>query len=517
MKPLIFPAVAALALLTVSCGGSGSSFPTPPPPTGNFSNASLKGSYAFSMSGTDASANPGAFIARVGSFVADGSGNISMGMEDITDAGIVNTVQFTGGTYSIQANGKGTLTLNTLSGGLGLTIALNSSTKGVMIQTDLNATSSGSFIQQSSSAFTVTAITGPYVFDVSGTDVNGAPISVVGQMAANASGAITGGILDSNDGGTLLTAQTFGAGGTYALDPTNGATFGRGTMSFASRSFVFYIVDSMRIRLLETDLQLFTLGDALQQSGAPMQTAAGSFSFLIGGSAVLGTAGPIARGGRFTTDASGNVTNIQLDDNNNGSITSITNTTTIMNPKFAIDTVNAGTGRGTLTFTASASPNAGTFTFVLYFSSATQAFIQDTSNGVVGDGTMLAQTGTFTAANLAANYVFNWSGINLTLGFEEDFAGQYALSGSGAIAGVVDFVELASPSKRNPAFLNIPITGTLMINGDGTGANNYTITTGNSPSTTLNFHAYLGSSNTVLLVDVDSGKRTTAGSATIQP
>ncbi len=517
MNRLIFPAVAVLALLTVSCGGSGSSFPTPPPPTGNFSNASLKGTYAFSMSGTDANANPGAFIARVGSFVADGSGNISMGMEDVFDGGILNSaLQFTGGTYSIQANGKGTLTLNTLSSGLGLTIALNSSTKGVMIQTDLNATSSGSFILQSSSAFTVTAITGPYVFDVSGTDVNGAPISVVGQMAANASGAISGGIYDSDDAGTLLSAQTFGAGGSYSFDPTNGATFGRGTMSFASRNFVFYIVDSTRIRLLETDLQLFTVGDALQQSGAPTQTAAGSFSFLIGGSAVLGTAGPIARGGRFTTDASGNVTNVQLDDNNNGSITSVASATTIMNPKFAIDTVNAGTGRGTLTFTASASPNAGIFTFVLYFSSATQAFIQPTSNGVVGDGTMLAQTGTFTAANLAGNYVFDWSGINLTLGFEEDFAGQYALSGSGAITGVVDFVELASPSKRNPAFLNIPITGTLTINGDGTGANNYTITTGNSPSTTLNYHAYLTSSNTILLVGVDTN-RTIAGSASVQP
>jgi hypothetical protein len=515
MKPLILAAVAALALLTVSCGGGGSSFPTPPPPTGKFSNASLKGTYAFSMSGTDASVNVGAFIARVGSFVADGSGNISMGMEDVIDGGVINTVQFTGGTYSIQPNGKGTLTLNTLNGGLGLTIALNSSTKGVMIQTDLNATSSGSFILQSSNAFTATAINGPYVFDVSGTEVNGAPLSVVGQMTAG-NGLVSGGIYDSDDGGSLLTGQTFGAGGTYAFDPSNGATFGRGTLIFAGRTFVFYIVDGTRIRLLETDGQLLTLGDALQQSGAPTQTAAGSFSFLIGGSSALGTRGPIARGGRFSTDASGNVTNIQLDDNNNGSITSIGSTTTIMNPKFAIDTVNSGTGRGTLTFTASASPNAGTFTFVFYLSSATQAFIQDTSNGVIGDGTMFAQNGTFTAANLAGNYVFDWSGINLALGFEEDFAGQYALSSSGAISGVVDFVELASPSKRNPAFLDIPITGTLTINSDGTTANNYTVTTGNSPSTTLNYRAYLAGSNTILLVGIDTN-RAIAGSASIQP
>jgi hypothetical protein len=129
---------------------------------------------------------------------------------------------------------------------------------------------------------------------------------------------------------------------------------------------------------------------------------------------------------------------------------------------------------------------------------------------------MLAQSASFTGANLAGNYAFDWSGINLTLGFEEDFAGQYALSSSGAISGVADFVELASPSKRNPAFLGIPITGMLTVSGDGTGANNYTVTTGNSPSATLNYHAYLTSSGDILLVGTD-GNRTIAGSATLQP
>src|SRR5260370_17822454 len=85
---------------------------------------------------------------------------------------------------------------------------------------------------------------------------------------------------------------------------------------FASRTFVFYIVDSTRLRLIETDGQLFTFGDALQQSAAPTQVSAGGFAILLGGSSVLGTAGPIARGGRFTTDPSGNVTNIPLYDNN---------------------------------------------------------------------------------------------------------------------------------------------------------------------------------------------------------
>ena len=168
MKPLILPAVAALAMVMVSCGSSGSSTPPPPPATGNFTNASLQGTYSFSMSGADASANPGAFLARVGSFIADGKGNITAGMEDLTDAGSNQTVQFTGGTYAIQPNGKGTITLNTLAGGLGLTVVLNSASKGVLIQTDLNATSSGTLVQQTASAFTTTAISGGYAFDCLG-------------------------------------------------------------------------------------------------------------------------------------------------------------------------------------------------------------------------------------------------------------------------------------------------------------------------------------------------------------
>ena len=45
-------AVLALACYLAACGGSGSAI-TPPPPAGNFSNASLNGQYAFSMSGAD--------------------------------------------------------------------------------------------------------------------------------------------------------------------------------------------------------------------------------------------------------------------------------------------------------------------------------------------------------------------------------------------------------------------------------------------------------------------------------
>ena len=476
------------------------------------------------MSGTDANLHFGAFIARTGSFTADGNGNITAAIEDVTDAGsLPQLVQFTGGSYSIQANGKGTLTLGSSTGGaLQMTIALNSANAGVMIQTDLNATASGSFTLQSPAAFTQTAIAGPYAFDISGTMSTGAPSSTVGQITTNGSGNIQGGLYDANDDGKLFSAQVIPAGGTYQMDPANGANFGRGTIRFAGLSFIFYIVDASRFKLMEDDGLFATFGDALHQSATvALQNSGfkGDFTFLIGGSAVLGTAGPVATGAAFTADGSGNVGAIALDDNNAGTHQAISGSTTVTNSIYDVDIANAGSGRETMSFTASASPNLGTFFFVFYLISPTEGFIQDTSNGIVGDGTMFAQTGTFSGPALAGNFVFDWSGINLgstaNLVFEEDFVGQHALSSAGAISGVVDFVELGS-STRNPAFLNQALTGTLTLNGNGTGSNDYVVTTGTSPQTTFHFQAYIANPDLILLVGADD-TRTIAGSVSFQP
>jgi hypothetical protein len=524
VKPLALVLAAVAALFAAACGGN-SAPSVPPPPAGKFSNASLKGTYGFSMSGTDAGVNFGAFIARVGSFTADGNGNITAAIEDVTDAGsLPQFVQFTSGSYSIQGNGRGTLTLNSGTGGLQLSIALNSGNAGVMIQTDLNATSSGSFAIQSAAAFTRTAIAGSYAFDISGIITSsGGARSVVGQISTNGSGNIQGGLFDSNDATSILSAQVIPAGGTYQMDPANGANFGRGTIRFAGLSFIFYIVDGSRFKLMEDDGGFATFGDALQQSATVATQNSGfkgDFTFLIGGSAVLGTAGPVARAAAFTADGSGNLGAIVLDDNNAGTHSSITGATTITNATYAIDTFNAGRGRGTMSFTASANPNLGTFFFTFYLISPTEAFIQDTSNGVIGDGTMFAQTGSFSGPALAGNFVFAWSGINLgstpnNLVFEEDFVGQHSLSSTGRIAGTIDFVELGS-STRNPAFLNQALTGTLTLNGNGTGSNDYTVITGTSPQTTFHFKAYIANPDLILLVGADD-TRTIAGSVTFQP
>jgi len=524
VKRLFVFAVAGIIGVVAGCGG-GSSI-TPPPPTGGFSNSSLKGQYAYSMVGEDVN---GGFLARVGSFTADGNGTITAATEDLSGTG---RVAFTGGTYSIQMNGKGALTLTqNATAGLGLSIALSSTSAGLMVQTDLNATSSGSFNLQSPGSFSVSGINNNYVFSTAGVEGTvGAPLAVMGQIATNGGGTVSSGVIDINDG--ALTSVTPPAaiptGGTYGGDLTNPndlASFGRGAITFDGFTFVFYIVDSTHLFLLEEDGANETSGDAFQQNGTiPTQTSnfsAGSFAYLIGGAAVTGNFGPIARAARFTTDGSGNLSKVFLDDNNDGSLRSIGSNSTVTQATYAVDTssIAVNRGRGTFTFTQS---GLGTFSYVFYLMSPTQAVLQDQSNGLISSGSMLGQSGTISNSSLAGNYAFNWSGQVLpsggNVGFEEDFAGQYVQTSSSSnnISGAVDFVELGSLSNH-VQFLNSGVAGTFNPSGDGTDSNNYQVTVSPSgaPATTFNYKAYLASGNTIFLVSADS-TRVTAGTVSPQ-
>ena len=515
MKRLYFAMAICFAALAAACGGGSSGSPTPTPTPVGFSNSSLNGQYAFEMSGTDANGN---FIARVGTFTANGSGTISAAIEDVNDAGAANFVQFTGGTYTISSDGRGTLSFTgggSLSNGLGLNIALSSTKSGLAVQTDGFATSSGSFDLQTASAFSLPSITGQYSFDLAGLDLTtGAPLSLVGEFAVNGGGGLTAGFVDTNDGSaaapvgpTPLTPSSF------QMDATFGSSSGRGTASVNGQTLVFYIVDGTRLRFIEADAIAQTVGDAFQQSGTiPTQVGglSGNFAFIISASAVAGNFGNIARVGSAAFSG-GALASVSLDDNNAGTYKKLTGDS----GTYTIDA--AGSGRGTFTF---ADSSLGTFSYVFYLFSPTQAVVLETSNAVVGAGSMSAQPSSISTASLAGNYAFNWSGVTTpssgNLGFEEDFVGEYALSSSGAISGTADFTELGSTSKTSPIFTGVPLTGTF--NAGGTGRNTYQamVSPGNgSPSTTINFAAYVVSGNTVYVVSTDS-TRVTAGTVTTQ-
>jgi hypothetical protein len=524
MKRIFLAGSIALGLYAAACGGGNGTFtptPTPTPtPQGSYSVASLNGTYAFSMSGTDNTA--GLSISRIGSFHADGQGNITMAIEDVNDGGSFSTFNFTAAPaskYTMSSDGRGVLTLShpdvvnpSVADNFTFSIVLDSTSSGLVIETDGSSTMSGNFRLQSISSAFATA----YAFDVSGVDLgNQTSASFIGQFTTNGVSGVTGGEIDVNDGASpsgVITLQP----GTITLDATNFTNFGRGTVTLNTTlnsqllnlSYVFYVVDGSHLVLVENDTLAATSGSATAQTAVPTTVAAlpGSFVFAVGGAAISqGVFGSLARAGRFTADANGNITNLSVDEDFSGGVNAFPKSGGFSNVTFTIDA--AGTGRGTLNFTDVTRNQP--FQYVFYMASATQGFIQDDSPNVVADGSISAQSGTFTAASMAGSYAINWSGVNLSNGFEEDFVGVIPVSSASSnniSGGVVDFTELGD----GKIFTGIPVNGLLTLQGDGTlgGAqgNALQLTTSQTPSTTFNFRAYVVNVNTLIVVGVDSGR-----------
>ncbi len=500
MKRLLLALTAAAALWSAACGGGGSSV-TPPPPTGNFSAADLNGQYAFVTSGEvftpgSISAIP---LSRVGSFTADGQGHITGGVEDVNLAGTpTNAIPITGGSYTISADGRGTLNLsfglNTLQ--FGITLTSTSTGDGLMIDETFTrnqaSTGSGNFFKQNTALFTISTISGPYVFDFSGLDaaqIQG-PISIVGQFAAS-NGPITTGVEDVNDNGLFTTAAA--VSGNFAADGNNQATLtgnGRGIALINGSQYAFYIVDSSRVRFLSISGGMLS-GDAVAQTGVPTSLT-GGFVFVVAGAS---GSGGVTRIGRFSVSGS-SVTSVLMDTNDAGNFHQ-TNTNNVTNASITLDSANPG--RGMVTFTDS--QLSVPLTFVFYLSSPNSGVIQDVSQSAtkgatdVADGSIAAQSGSpFTSSNVTGTYAFNWSGLSIqnngsfAAQDEEDLVGQASVSSlnlSGA-ADIFQFQSVVGPKT------NLGVSGSITIRGDGTGGDGQrsTITVNLTGANPINFVVY---------------------------
>src|SRR5258708_4154364 len=392
MNRLFLMLVAAGASWSTACSGNG--IVNPPPPVGKYSKASLNGQYAFVTNGESftggLSATP---LARTGSFTADGLGNITAGVEDVNAAGKVSpALQGTGGSYTVNGDGRGTLTLQLGQNSIDFGITLTSTSDGLMIDETSNSaqssTGSGNFIKQSGS-FAISSIAGPYVFDFSGLDDTQGSESIVGEFTASG-GPITTGAGDANDNGAFTTAaavsRNFAADG---VNPSTPYAFRPGIAQLNGSQYVFYIVDSTRIRILSTSGGAMLSGHAVAQSNirTSVSNINSSFVFIVAGSSINGG---ITRVGRFTANGA-TVINV-LEDTNDGGNFIKTNSGT--NASIALDAANPG--RGTLTFTDPNFLNARG-KYVFYFSSAPQGFIQEqtankTGAADVADATPAAQT-----------------------------------------------------------------------------------------------------------------------------
>jgi hypothetical protein len=460
------------------------------------------------------SSSLGVNFARVGTFTADGQGNITGGIEDANFPGVVVNLQnaITGGSYTVNADGRGSMTLLFTGGEVDLSITLTSPSNGYMVDvTVLNGsvaqTGSGNFVKQDTSAFALSGISGAYAFDFSGiSPTSGNPLSMIGKftVAADGSGNMTAAVADELELGLPLTRKAALGNSTFALDAAHSGS-GRGTVTINGLNYAFYMVSSKQIKFMSIGSAGELLGDAVSQQSVAANASAmnGGFVFIVGGSILNGSATqPFAQAGRFTADGAGNLTTTFVDVNNNGAFTAVPSAAAGLTGSYQID--NDGSGHGTLTFQDTAG-GTGTYTYGFYLISSTQAVFQNqsviaaTAAGEVADGSLSAQTGgPFSSSNLASTFAFSLSGVSSA---EDDFVGQVSLANLNA-TGAMDFNEFG----LDTIYFDIGVDGPITLNGDGTQANAQVFNLHSPATNKFNFAVFIANPNTVYVLGSDSNR-----------
>jgi hypothetical protein len=513
--PLSPPASGTVTISASSGGSSGTSTVTI-----LFSNASLNSlenqanprPYAFSYLGDNASG----FLTVAGTFAADGNGNITGGTEDV-NSGFAAPVMsaIAAGTYTVGPDGRTTANLNVGGATDVLQFALISNQHALMIRFDAAATGSGTIDMQDPTQFGAPFSLGAYAFGLSGLDQNGNHLGMVGRVVANNENAfpLNNGIVDVNDGGTTLTDMQLQGGfsvadsatgrGTVALNcPTFDTDFGENAGGTAGTlTFVYYIVDSTHVKVLEGDSNTLLAGDFY---GAPAGTVnmTGSQVFVASGRDNNG--GPYGIGGAFQTGSGG-----VLDINDDGQLTSpTTNSSNVTTPNITTATASlpdTNTGRIALAIVLGAGK---TFDFTAYLfnyiaadgSPSTGAVLLETDTNVeVGTGVAYTQTG---ATTPQGSFALNLTGVGLTPPGEQDIEGQISAGNLGALTGTLDINNVASSGK---VFSGEPLTSASTIATSGlNGRGNPFVLAEGLQTDTLSY--YVIDDSTALVLEMDGSR-----------
>ena len=465
---------ATTGILLIAGCGSGS----PVIVKGGFSNASLKGTYSFTVkgyglnTGTSATAN---FFVEGGVLTADGNGNVTAATEDRVEA-TASTQFFTDnvtGTYSIKKDGAGDLQFNFSGGGTEqFRITLSDTGHLYMEEDDGLGTSAGSAYLQTST----TTPSGPFVFRTHDVFVS----ATMGTMAISA-GAVSGSYMMVQNGAAVT--GSIGAGGSMTA-PTGG----RGTITYSVNGLThqaeYYVVSSSKFLLLDTTTNILSIGMAEQQSNVTFSAASLSGSYAFGSSGETPSGFFVNTVGVFTTDGTANVTTANYDSVQDGSVSSNQTAT----GTYLIDN-SLGNGSGSLTF--------GGFTRDIWMVSPSRAYFIALNGANVEDGTIDQQSGTFSNTSLAAQAAFFMDGFDGVNFLFKDRVGTLVPSGTDSlgtnyVASFFDPNALAGGANSN-AF-----SGTYSVAGNGR-------TTTQLNGFTNNIVLYLTTTSTGYMLQADTG------------
>lgn len=418
------------------------------PVTVQFGAASLTGTYVFFANRPDDSSGSG-FFYRAGTFIADGQGHITGGMNDVS-AGSAGSLG--SGSYSVGTDGRGRLTFSDDGGTHTFAFALTSNTRGQIISFD-GPVVSGFIREQDQTA--IAAVNGTYVFALSGD--SGGPAAAIGQLSI---GTSISGTEDLNTNGVVTSASLTGSG-------LNVGSGGRGTLQLNGANYVFYIIDTSTLVLANiTPTGARLAGSAYAQSGTFSSASLGISVYLVSG--ITSGSGPkaYAQIGSFATNSAGTISNGTFDANTAGG--SSVNSQFGSSLPYSIQS----SGRGVF--------STGTSNFVFWLASPQNTvagappergvIMSTDSGGPVTTGLLLEQqTG---VPSVTGGFALATLGTDASGGAVQATDAQLTIAGFGLSSGTLD-ANLGTGNPQTTPFQNGSVTisnasterGTASISG----------------------------------------------------
>ena len=468
----------------------------------------LKGQYAFMLSGADAVGNP---MGIVGSIAADGLGHITGGSVVVNDNFAVssNSAALTG-TYSLDNNERGTITLTNTVGSVAQSLAFAFTLRADGTSGSLIGIGSNNFIivgtlqRQDTTAFSLAALatgSSSFLFEIDSNVPSRS--STIGRFTLNATGTNTSGLFDVSVAGTGPT--TVGGSLSVTLAAGGPDASGGGSLSLSENgiatNYVYFIANAGRFVLMQTDTNVpNTLGTGVAEAQNLPFTAAtanttGSIFALTGFDSAR--ANYVSTVGRVQI-ASSNAATLLWDTDDAG---------TVFSQKSLIGatvTFDGNTGRGTILSAGGSS--AGLFDqAVFYLSSSGNGFLLDTSAGqlnraLAGRLQSQASGGTFSGTMLSGLTIERHLGHNSA--FTTDQTAEEALfsdafnSGNNSLSGTGtgDFWTRSGSSGLNRTFS----IGEGISIDTNTGRGTLTFATSTSPAN-LNVFYVIGPDDYVLI------------------
>ena len=339
-----------------------------------FNDAAFAGGYAFRLDGYGFTGYTAGIAGRM---TADNAGNLTAGVMDINENYIdTNADVFTGTYTTIDANGRGEVTLDTNQGLAVFAFYIASSGKVHLISIDSIGLPwmLGVAEKQTPGFFSNANLSGDYAYFVSvySSSASGIYYSA-GRFTANGTGGVNAGVSDENDNG--VTTENLAFTGTYSVDAFGD---GRGTGIFTSArgssNFTFYMVSPSRALFVQQGTFALGTGEVDAQTGGPYSTAslAGNFGISMDGYPSMLVGQFEAAGG--TTSGTVHLTTFD----NTGSVLTLT-------PDQAFSATYSVTANGRGDFTVSDNPP---ITFHLYMVSGSKVHLIGMSDVFLGTAEM---------------------------------------------------------------------------------------------------------------------------------